>query len=53
MVYCVAEREFSFSYRPHFTVNYPCAAFSDKQHTVTGVLLESSRHLGKKLTLLN
>jgi hypothetical protein len=25
MVYCVAEREFSFSCRPHCTVNYPCA----------------------------
>jgi len=25
MVYCVAEREFSFSGRPHCTVNYPCA----------------------------
>jgi hypothetical protein len=32
---------------------YPCAASSDKQHTLTGVLLESSRHLGKELTLLN
>ena len=37
MVYRVAEREFFLSSRPHCTVNYPCAASSDKQHTLTGV----------------